>query len=205
VTEAEIRQRQPRRSIEVRREQVLDAALELILEDGYAALTMEALARRVDIAKPVVYKAYPHQAAVLMALLDREEQRTFEQLAEALPEVETGDVVEDVMAWGERLMRLVLAHPDTWRLMLLPPQGTPDVVAERIEGGRDVIRAQVRSMITPRSAVEGFDVDLTAQALVAVTERLGTLMLDDPERYPVDRILAFARGVLEVVLVDLRP
>ncbi|HEX4246679.1 MAG TPA: helix-turn-helix domain-containing protein, partial [Pseudonocardia sp.] len=49
------RARQPRMPIEVRREQVLDATLKLITERGYAAASMEAVAREVDLAKPRVY------------------------------------------------------------------------------------------------------------------------------------------------------
>jgi AcrR family transcriptional regulator len=43
--------------IEARREQVLDAALRLITDRGYDAVTMEAIARESDLSKPVVYNA----------------------------------------------------------------------------------------------------------------------------------------------------
>ena len=64
------RKRQPRLPIEVRRQQVLDAALSIITEDGYAAVSMEAIARRVDVAKPVVYNAFAGLDALLHALLE---------------------------------------------------------------------------------------------------------------------------------------
>jgi AcrR family transcriptional regulator len=64
------RTRQPRMPIEVRREQVLDVALKLIVEKGYAAATMEAVAREADLAKPRVYSAYPGRGPLLRALLE---------------------------------------------------------------------------------------------------------------------------------------
>ncbi|WP_040320334.1 TetR/AcrR family transcriptional regulator [Aeromicrobium marinum] len=193
--------RQPRRSIEVRRVEALDAALELILEHGYSGVTMEAVARRMGIAKPVVYKAYPDLSALLMALLDREEHRTFEQLAEALPSTSPGaDVTRTLLAWVERLATLVHEEPATWRLMLLPPQGTPGAVRERVEAGRTVVRQQLRSMVE-RAVPDGrIDAALTSEALLAAAERLGTLMLDDPAAYPAERLVRFARAALGATL-----
>ncbi|MFD6157212.1 helix-turn-helix domain-containing protein [Nocardia sp. NPDC060256] len=48
------RHRQPRMRLAVRREQVLDAALRLVTQHGYAAITMEAVAREAELAKPHV-------------------------------------------------------------------------------------------------------------------------------------------------------
>src|SRR5882757_2405021 len=79
------RSRQPRMPIEVRREQVLDATLKLIVERGYPAATMEAVARQAELAKPRVYSAYPGRGPLLRALLEREERRVVTALAEAMP------------------------------------------------------------------------------------------------------------------------
>ncbi|HWI06822.1 MAG TPA: helix-turn-helix domain-containing protein, partial [Solirubrobacteraceae bacterium] len=79
------RRRQPRMPIHVRREQVLDAALRLITNVGYGALTMEAVAREAGLSKPVVYNAFPGRTALLSALLAREEGRALGALAEAMP------------------------------------------------------------------------------------------------------------------------
>ena len=96
-----VRARQPRLGADVRREQALDAALAIIVRDGYAAVNMEAVAREMDVAKPVVYSAWGDLQSLLVALLDREETRAFTQLAEALP----------ASADGARLPRRGLDRP----------------------------------------------------------------------------------------------
>jgi AcrR family transcriptional regulator len=45
---------------------VLAAALELVEEKGYAALTMEGIAARAGVAKTTIYRSWPGKAAVVM-------------------------------------------------------------------------------------------------------------------------------------------
>lgn len=56
------------RALEKRR-RILDAALDLILETGLQAATMEALARRARIAKPTLYNYFPDKFAVFETLV----------------------------------------------------------------------------------------------------------------------------------------
>ncbi len=189
------RARQPRLAGAVRREQALDAALAIIVRDGYAAVNMEAVAREMDVAKPVVYSAWGDLQSLLVALLDREETRAFTQLAEALPRLRDAEPGALVDAWTGQLARTVHAHPNTWRLMLLPADGTPAQVRERVDEGRRVVLAQLHSMLGPLLP-DSADADLVAHAVLAVTEHFGRLMLADPEAYPPERLVSFATGAL---------
>lgn len=56
------------RALEKRR-RILDAALELILETGMQAATMEAIARQARIAKPTLYTYFPDKFAVFETLV----------------------------------------------------------------------------------------------------------------------------------------
>ena len=192
---APARVRQPRLGADVRREQALDAALAIIVRDGYAAVNMEAVAREMDVAKPVVYSAWGDLQSLLVALLDREETRAFTQLAEALPDVSRAGPGALIEAWTGQLAHTVHAHPDTWRLMLLPADGTPPQVRERVDEGRRVVLAQLRSMLGPLLP-DGVDAELAAHAVLAVAEHLGRLMLADPAAYPPERLVPFATGAL---------
>lgn len=193
--------RQPRQSIEVRREQVLDAALDLIVDEGYARVSMEAVARKVGIAKPVVYKAFPDLSSLLLALLDREERLSFAELADALPEVGADAGPHDVLlAWGDHIARHVHARPRRWRLMLQPSTGTPGPVQDRVDAGREVVRLQVRTMVAPLAERLDLDADLASHAVFAVVERLGSLLVDPVSPADPDEVLVFARRMLAVSL-----
>ena len=200
----QVAHRQPRMPIEVRRQQVLDVALRLITEHGYGAVTMEAVAREARLAKPVVYNAYPGRAALLSALLEREERRAFRTLAEAV-RPSGSDPAAAMLAWLRGVAEAIAADPNAWRLMLLPADETPDVVRRRVERGREVALEQARSLtralLSQRPAFDGLDEELTAHALLAACEQAAKLMIADPVRYPPERLVEFAQNVLRVLSV----
>jgi AcrR family transcriptional regulator len=190
--------------IEVRREQVLDAALKLIAADGYGAATMDAIAREADIAKPVVYNAYPGRGALLHALLDREEQRGLAALAAAMPpHAADGDPADTLLDWLRSLAQAIVANPATWRLILLPPDGTPREVRERVEAGRVFVLTQAQSLATAlvrkRTASSRLDPELVGHSLFAVCEHIARLLLEDPDRFPPERVISYAHAALEAL------
>ena len=68
-----------------RREQLLDAALRTAVDQGFAAVTMDRIARAAGVTRPVVYGLFADRGALLAALLERETQRARAALAPALP------------------------------------------------------------------------------------------------------------------------
>ncbi|HEY1988176.1 MAG TPA: TetR/AcrR family transcriptional regulator [Acidimicrobiales bacterium] len=198
--EAAPRTRQPRMPIGVRREQVLDAALRLISEHGYGSATMEAIAREADLAKPVVYKAYPGLGPLLQALLQREEEQAFSTLSEGMLEPTDMDPIGILLSWLDRLARAIVDNPGPWRLILIPPDETPALVREHVQAGRAVALQQVRSLIdafVDQRAPFGFiDRDLSAHVVLAAAEHAGRLLLRDPDHYSPQRLVAFAASVL---------
>jgi AcrR family transcriptional regulator len=160
--------------IEVRREQVLDAALRIICARGYTAANMEAIAREVGVAKTVVYEAYGTRERLLRALLEREELQLLAAL-EVPPEA-------DLLEWIEHGLHAVRANPAEWRLLLAPSEGTPDLVREHLESGRAVVIEHLRRLLAPFRPP---DPELAAISLLAVAERAAVDVLDgrDPARW----------------------
>src|SRR3954453_302683 len=68
---------------ERRRPEVLDAALGLFLEHGYDGTSMQAIAERAGVTKPVVYACFPGKDELLWALLTREEERILGEIQAA--------------------------------------------------------------------------------------------------------------------------
>ena len=68
---------------ERRRPDVLDAALELFLEHGYDGTSMQAVADRAEVTKPVVYDCFPGKDELFRALLAREEERILAEIQSA--------------------------------------------------------------------------------------------------------------------------
>jgi len=203
-TTGTVRARQPRMPIEVRREQVLDAALRLIYKSGYEAVTMEAIALEADLAKPVIYNAYPGLGPLLTALLEREEARGLSELADAMPPhpIDAGKA-DLLLFWLRNLAGVIGENPGRWRLMLTPPAESPAVVREHVQAGRTFALGQVRSMtsslLDQRPTFERVDRELAAQMVLAVAERAATLLIGDPEQFPPERLIEFAETVLQAL------
>ena len=65
---------QPRRRLtpQVRREQIMDAAAELVVKQGYLPLSIEALARAANSSKALIYTYFATQYDLFNRLLQRE-------------------------------------------------------------------------------------------------------------------------------------
>jgi AcrR family transcriptional regulator len=187
---------------EVRREQLLDAAIAIIDRDGYGGVSIDAIAREVGVTRPVVYGVFDGLGPLLSALLDRQESRALGQLERAFAEAsDAGSLEEVVVGTATRMIDAVTSDPRTWRPILLAPHGTPSPVRERIDRDRDGVRrrvAELAGLALGRDA-DGADVELLSHAVVAVLEHFGRLLLEDPDRFGTDRLVAGVRAVLTLV------
>lgn len=197
----------PRLPGDERREQALDAALGLIVEHGHAGVSMEAVARACGVTKPVIYEHFANRGELLRALLEREERRALAELARLMPEAPDDADPDAVLVDGiHAFLEAVHANRDAWGLILMPAQGTPDVVRAHIERGRRSVVARVAELVgwglERRGGPAALEIELTAEAIVALGEHAARLTLTDPARYPPHRLRAFARELLRAVPPD---
>jgi AcrR family transcriptional regulator len=100
-----------------RREEILHAAKDLFLEQGYDSTTIRRIADRVGISAPALYLYFRDKEALMLALCDQ----TFGHLIEAIDEIEKTvvDPLQRVRRFGEAYVRFGLTHPDEYRLVFL--------------------------------------------------------------------------------------
>ena len=193
----------PRRPREERREQLLDSALSLVDARGFGALTMEGVAREAGLAKTVVYDSFGSREALLRSLLDREQERALSALAAAMPQPPLPDDPRQVL--GESLTVLlerVRENPETWRLILLPPEGTPPVVRKTVDRQRELLVRQIEPIVAwglKRIGAGRLDPELATYALVAAVDGAIRLSLTQPGRFPPERFADFAAEVLDAM------
>jgi AcrR family transcriptional regulator len=183
-----------------RREQILDVTKELVDERGFHAVSIEAVARRAGITRPVVYTHFNDLPGLLEALIAREGTRALQQLAVLLPTDLTGSNRRDVLLRAMRsYLEAVAADPITWRLVLMPPEGAPELLRTEIERGREMIVAQLAEVARP-GIVPGRaspDPELTGWTLSSLSDAAARLLLTDPERWPVERLMAHTEWLLD--------
>jgi AcrR family transcriptional regulator len=190
----------PRMPPDARRQQLLDAALAVIARDGYDGVSIDAIAREVDVTRPVVYGVFDGLGQLLYALLDRQEERALSQLLEALPtELDPENPEAYLVSAVRRLVEVVTTDPLTWRPILLTADGLPAVVRERIARDREVVRARIEWLLRAGLALRGgpqIDTELASHALIAVAEYFGRMMIEAPEALDTERLVDGVESLL---------
>jgi AcrR family transcriptional regulator len=77
-------QRRPRAATAEKRLRILDAAEEIMLKDGYAAVSSRSVATAVGIQAPLVHYYFPTLDDLFVEVLQRRAGRNVERMAEAL-------------------------------------------------------------------------------------------------------------------------
>lgn len=195
----------PRMPPAERREQLIDAALAVILEQGYSGVSIEAIAREAGVTRPVVYDHFPNLGRLLYALVEREERLSLEQLEQVVPDDPGDREPIDLLAEGVKsFLEAVASRPATWRIILLPLEGTPQVVRDHVETNRartqERIAKLVRWAMRRPEIPDDLDVELTARAIRVLGEDAGRTLLTDPESYPPERYEQFVRSAMQLLL-----
>ena len=195
----------PRVPIEQRRRELLDAALRIVVRDGHAAVTMEAVAGAAGVTKPVVYGVFPNREALLGELLRREQAAALEQLVELLPALRRGlkggahpaDVLADAL---DGFLAAVRAAPERWSCIVVPMADMPPQFNAAREETRALVLTSAEELgrwITRRfDAPADLDPELIAHTVVTLAEMAARLVLTDPERFEAGR---FVRGLRAAV------
>jgi AcrR family transcriptional regulator len=158
------------------------------------------VAREAGITRPIVYGHFGDLTGLLEALVEREGVRALTQLGTVLPAaLDLSDPPAQLIGALRSYLEAVEADPDTWRLVLMPPEGAPAVLRDRIAIGRSAVVAQMAGSIGSGfgSARASPDPEITARMLSAIGDECARLVLTDPETYPAERMLAHARWLLE--------
>lgn len=196
--------RSPRMRAADRRQQLLDTTLDLVVERGFHAVTIEAVAQAAGVTRPIVYKQFTDLGGLVRALIDREEDRALVQLARAIPNIPGDRDPDDLLVEGLRLfLEAVQEAPKTWRLILLPPEGVPAIFAERTSRTRANVLRQLEKLVAwgieRRGGPKDLDSELFARLLMEMAEDSARLILTQPDRFTIDRIVRFARTLMSAV------
>src|SRR3954452_6032587 len=180
-----------------RREQILDVTEAIVDADGFHAVSIDRVAREAGITRPVVYTHFGDRECLLHALVDRGNQRTLAALGRIVPTQPGGEPEEVLLGSLERFLETVRDDPATWRLALLPPESAPALLADRIARDRANVVKGLAAVAESWLSGEA-DPVLVARTLVAVSEELAKIVLEDPDR-SIEPLLEHARWAVRRV------
>ena len=187
-----------------RREHLLDVTLELLAEQGFDDLTMEAIARRAGVNRAIVYRSFANLQLLLLALLHREDARTRDTLDALLPadpgDRTTSELLGDALA---AFLAAVVRDPLTYRVVLARPESAPLFLQKMVNRRRANLAERLRPLVEwGLAGVAGrtgsIDVDVLARMLLSAAEEIARLALDEPT-FPPRRLLDGAWAMLDVI------
>ncbi len=190
-----------------RREQLLDVTLELLCDEGAQAVSIDAIARRAGITRPVIYSQFGDLPGLLDALVDREEKHVLAQIAKAIPS-NVGEVHPDEVLLGAltTFLAAIEERPRTWQIVLTPPQGMPSSLHDKVVERREAVVAQITPLIAwgiaRRGGPSAIDHALFARAILVLAEEAGRLVSQRNERFSPERIVEQARVLLTALNTD---
>jgi AcrR family transcriptional regulator len=85
------------------RRAIINAAVELLAEHGFAGTTIEAIAARSGAAKTTIYRHWPDKRAVLLAAI--------EAIVPAATAPDSGSLREDLIGFARDLARIISTPP----------------------------------------------------------------------------------------------
>lgn len=165
---------------------MLDAAVEIFSQRGYHAASMEEIAARAGVSKPMVYLYLGSKEDLFVACLHREGTR----LMEAIATVVAVDLPADEQLWRGLLafFRFVAANRDGWSVLYRQARGREPFAAEansmrcRLV---DVVSGLLnRAVVTAGQSVRPQDLTIIANALVGAAESLADWLVDHPDEEP---------------------
>ncbi|MGW6488018.1 TetR/AcrR family transcriptional regulator [Streptomyces sp. NPDC055056] len=148
----------------------LRAARELLEEDGSAALSLRAVARRAGVSATAPYRHFADRDALVSAVAAEGYRELATNLATAHPSPTTAD---DLAAVAVAYVQFALDHPALFRAMFAEPC---DPTSEERVAATAVISEYVRNIV--RGAFPDADADALATTVWALVHGLAFLHLD---------------------------
>ncbi|WP_342800540.1 TetR/AcrR family transcriptional regulator [Nocardia sp. No.11] len=193
---------------EQRREQLLDAVLRVIVEQGVHKVSIDTVARAAEVSRPVVYGLFTDSDQLLRASLDREETAALTQMSAAVPNRTSHDPAAELAGSLEHFLTAVLDAPDRWRAIFLIADASTPAFRHRLDRGRQTFIAALTTFVRescPPERLPTLDVELTARTLYALFWEAGRLVLADPEAFPPQRIRDYADTLIPALPVFHAP
>jgi AcrR family transcriptional regulator len=155
---------------EERRIRILDAAVEVFAEYGYAQAKMQDIAARAGVVPSVLYDHFDSKRELHITLLELHAQQLRDR---SLRRLEGASVEELVRASIANYFEFVEEDPFMWRFLHRDPPADPEIAAvcqEIADRGTEAIADLIRFGAADTKAVKGITIDEAAWILARATQ-----------------------------------
>ncbi|MDA8320027.1 MAG: TetR/AcrR family transcriptional regulator [Actinomycetota bacterium] len=151
-----------------RRRQLLGAAREVFVAQGYHAAAMDEIAERAGVSKPVLYQHFPGKLELYLALLDESAAELIDAVSQAL--ASTSDNRERVPATFRAFFDYVSGVGEAFRLVFESDLSNEPAVRARLNQTMYECAGMVSEFIRSDAGVSDEEADLLGMALVGMAQ-----------------------------------
>jgi AcrR family transcriptional regulator len=178
----------------VRERQIIGLAEDLFSERGYQGASMDELARRAGVTKPVVYELFGSKDGLFRACLERSAERLAIGVAEAVRAER--DPEARLRAGGLAFLRFASDNRVAWELMM---EGRFSDAAGAVRRRQAALVLELLTEMAPEG-VDRRELEVAAHAVNSAYEGVAHWMWEHPE-VPLERL---ADWTVELLLPGLR-
>jgi AcrR family transcriptional regulator len=100
------------------KERIMEVAREMFVRDGYEAVTLRSIALAIEYTPGFVYKLFKDKQALVKEIIRKDSEDLRNHLMECM---KAGDPINQMVEMARLYGRWAVAHPNHYRLMLVPP------------------------------------------------------------------------------------
>jgi AcrR family transcriptional regulator len=167
-----------------RRLQLLGAARDVFVAQGYHAAAMDEIAERAGVSKPVLYQHFPGKLELYLALLDESADQLVRTMSEALSS--TTDNRQRVPATFKAFYDFVAGTGEAFRLVFESDLSNEPAVRGRLEKTMQECADMVSQFIREDAGVSDAEAHLLGMALVGMAQVSARYWLSTDQEMPKD-------------------
>jgi AcrR family transcriptional regulator len=167
-----------------RRKQLLGAAQEVFVAQGYHAAAMDEIAERAGVSKPVLYQHFPGKLELYLALLDEHAEALVKIVREALES--TTDNKLRVQASMQAFYDFVDGEGEAYRLVFESDLRNVAPVRARVERANQQCAEMIAQVIAEDTNAPAEEAHLLGMGLVGMAEVSARFWLSQHRPIPKD-------------------
>jgi AcrR family transcriptional regulator len=165
-----------------RRRQLLDAALEVFVSQGYHAAAMDEIAERAGVSKPVLYQHFPGKLELYLALLDESVDALVETVRDALRS--NPDPKQRVAATFGAYFEYVGGKGQAYRLVFESDLSNESAVRDRLDRGTRECAEMVSQAVREDAGLSDDEAHLLSVGLVGMAQITARYWLGTRDHIP---------------------
>ncbi|MFY9930554.1 MAG: TetR/AcrR family transcriptional regulator [Streptosporangiaceae bacterium] len=165
-----------------RRRQLLDAALEVFVSQGYHAAAMDEIAERAGVSKPVLYQHFPGKLELYLALLDESVTSLVQTVSEALHS--DADPKQRVAATFTAYFEYVGGEGEAYRLVFESDLSNEAAVRAKLDQGQRQCAAMVSEAVREDAGLSEDEAYLLSVGMVGMAQITARYWLSNRDHIP---------------------